>query len=187
MDIAKDRIGSILSPYPLPVAIVGAMVDGRPNFMVASWFSSVSHRPPLVHISMGKGHCTTRGILDSGAFSVCIPDRSMLPEVIRCGSSSGWDEDKSDIFTTFRSDGGKVPMASDAPVNIECDLVQRFELGDQLLIIGEMVAVHVKGECMKGDILDLSRVDPLLYSLQENRYFGLGHPILPEQGRPAHK
>lgn len=32
--------------YPMPVVLVGATVDGRPNYMAVAWFSKVNSNPP---------------------------------------------------------------------------------------------------------------------------------------------
>ena len=41
----KINIGSNAFVYPMPVSIVGAIVDGRPNFMAVGWVYRVNRTP----------------------------------------------------------------------------------------------------------------------------------------------
>ncbi len=38
----------------MPVAIVGATVNDKPNFMAVAWFSKVNNNPPMMMIGIGK-------------------------------------------------------------------------------------------------------------------------------------
>ena len=52
----KINLGSTIPAYPMPVSLVGAHVDGKPNFLAVAWFSMVSYKPPRIAIALGKGH-----------------------------------------------------------------------------------------------------------------------------------
>ena len=38
----------------MPVVLVGATVDGKPNYMAVAWFSKVNSNPPMMMISLDK-------------------------------------------------------------------------------------------------------------------------------------
>ena len=61
----KINLGSTIPAYPMPVSLVGAHVDGKPNFLAVAWFTMVSYKPPRIAIALGKGHYTNPGIKDS--------------------------------------------------------------------------------------------------------------------------
>jgi flavin reductase (DIM6/NTAB) family NADH-FMN oxidoreductase RutF len=42
--------------YPMPMTIIGAVVDGKPNFMAAAWVSRVNFKPPMMMIALGAHH-----------------------------------------------------------------------------------------------------------------------------------
>ena len=44
--MAKVGFNPRTTAYPMPVVLVGATVDGRPNFMAVAWFSNVNSTPP---------------------------------------------------------------------------------------------------------------------------------------------
>ena len=48
--------------YPMPMVLVGAVVDGRANFMAVGWVSRVNFNPPMMAVALGKSHYTNAGI-----------------------------------------------------------------------------------------------------------------------------
>ncbi len=58
---------------PLPTVLVGAMVDGKPNYITIAHIGIVNHaKPYLISLSMAKVHYTNPGIRENKAFSVNI-------------------------------------------------------------------------------------------------------------------
>ena len=52
--MAKKKIGANVF-LPMPVALVGANVGGRANFMAAGWQTRVNFEPPMVAVSLDAG------------------------------------------------------------------------------------------------------------------------------------
>ena len=48
--------------YPMPVTLLGTLVDGRPNFMALGWVTRVNANPPTIGCGVGRHHHTVRGI-----------------------------------------------------------------------------------------------------------------------------
>jgi hypothetical protein len=48
--------------YPMPVFLVGTMVEGNPNFMTGGWVSRVNSKPPMIATAINKAHYTPKGI-----------------------------------------------------------------------------------------------------------------------------
>jgi flavin reductase (DIM6/NTAB) family NADH-FMN oxidoreductase RutF len=44
--------------YPMPVTLVGTLVDERVNFMTVGWISRVNGNPPYISIGINKNHHT---------------------------------------------------------------------------------------------------------------------------------
>ena len=85
----KINLGSTIPAYPMPVSLVGAHVDGKPNFLAVAWFTMVSYKPPRIAIALGKGHYTNPGIKENKTFSVCLPSEDMAEITDYCGLVSG--------------------------------------------------------------------------------------------------
>ena len=73
-------------PLPVaPIALVGAIVDGKPNFLPVGFVTGVNMEPPVVCISLNKHHHTFRGILEHGTFSINIPRTGQVVATDWCG------------------------------------------------------------------------------------------------------
>ena len=57
---------------PLPIVLVGALVEGRPNYLVIGYISPLDFGKH-VFFSMYKGRCTSLGVHENNTFSVNIP------------------------------------------------------------------------------------------------------------------
>jgi flavin reductase (DIM6/NTAB) family NADH-FMN oxidoreductase RutF len=78
--------GNLLSP--LPVALVGARVDGRPNYLVIGYISPFNFGRHIF-FSLFKKRYTRIGVQENGTFSVNIPSVDLMEETKLCGSRSG--------------------------------------------------------------------------------------------------
>jgi flavin reductase (DIM6/NTAB) family NADH-FMN oxidoreductase RutF len=172
----KISLGPRTLLFPMPAVLVGAEVDGKPNFMVAAWCGIASHKPPGISVAVRKGRYTLKGIEKEKAFSINIPSTSLVKKVDFCGIYSGKDHDKSKVFETFH---GKTrsPLVLECPVNLECTLLQEVELGSHILVIGEIVESYVSETCIKEGKIDIKKIDPLVYTTHLQVYQGLGEII----------
>jgi flavin reductase (DIM6/NTAB) family NADH-FMN oxidoreductase RutF len=87
-----------------PIALVGALVEGRPNFMAAGFVAGVNHAPDIACVSLSKKHHTPKGIVENGAFSVNVPSVDYVAETDYCGLVSGRDAVKARTFFYDRLD-----------------------------------------------------------------------------------
>lgn len=88
----KKNLGSMLALYPTPACVVGAMVDGKPNWLQVAHIGIIGHDRIL--ISSAKGHYTNEGIRATGALTVSLADEAMIPALDVIGSRSGAKDDK---------------------------------------------------------------------------------------------
>lgn len=94
--MTKTKIANI--PYgPFIAVLAGATVNGKPNYTTIGAYGVVSQKPVL-YISMKNSHCTTKGVLDTGFFSVNIPSSEAIEKTDFCGTVSGNEKDKSQVF-----------------------------------------------------------------------------------------
>jgi len=71
--MSKINLGKNISIYPMPVTLVGATIDGKPNFMTVAWVSRVNAAPPMLAVSLNKPRYAAKGIHETETFSVCFP------------------------------------------------------------------------------------------------------------------
>lgn len=164
--------------YPMPTVLVGAMVEGKANFCTVAFCGIVNITPPTISVAMNHAHYTNRGIHENQAFSVNVPSAKMAEVVDWCGVYSGHREDKSRAFELFTGKLG-VPLVAEAPVNLECKLIQRLDTRPDEVFIGEIIAVHVNEDCFTGEAPDMGKIDPLMFSMSEKKYYRLGAEVGP--------
>ena len=77
----KKNLGAQLALYPSPVVVVGAMVDGKPNWTLVAHAGIMAHSHLM--LSMVKAHYTNKGIRENKVVSVNVVDASWLKEADR--------------------------------------------------------------------------------------------------------
>ena len=138
----------------------------------------VNITPPTIAVAMSHAHYTNRGIHENQTFSVNVPSAKMAEAVDWCGLFSGHREDKSQVFEMFSGKLG-IPLIAEAPVNLECKLIQTLDTRPDEVFIGEIVAVHVDEDCLDDDRPVMGKIDPLMFSMSEKKYYRLGAAIGP--------
>jgi flavin reductase (DIM6/NTAB) family NADH-FMN oxidoreductase RutF len=92
----KKKIGNQNVLYPMPVTIVGALVNGKPNFLNIAHVGILNAAPPhLISLGMNKAHYTNIGIREQKTFSVNILSHDHMIEMDYVGLVSGSKTDKS--------------------------------------------------------------------------------------------
>ena len=172
--MVKTRQQWKLPPLPLPVALLGATVSGKPNFFTIVWFSMIQDVPPLIGAGMSKTHYTRQGIKDNRTFSINIPSSHMAEIVDYCGLYSGSKVDKSSLFDVFYGELETAPMVKECPLNIECTLVDSKELTTTELIIGEISGVYCEQKYLSGNKPDYRKMDPMMFFMPDGPYFRVG-------------
>ena len=175
--MTKTAIDPALFVPPMSVSIVGTEVDGKPTFTTVAWFARVNHQPPLLAIAVNAGHYLTRGIREHGTFSLNLPGRELVAKTDYCGLVSGKRADKSGVFETFAGELAHTPLISACPIAVECRLERIVELPSNHLFIGEAVAVHTEERFLTGGKPDMTKIDPLLLTMPDNRYRVFGDAV----------
>jgi flavin reductase (DIM6/NTAB) family NADH-FMN oxidoreductase RutF len=95
----KRTLNAINALYPAPTVLVGAMVDGKPNFIAIARIGIVNPaRPYLISLSSAKTHDTNKGIKANRAFSVNMPSENLVVETDYADMVSGKTTDKLALF-----------------------------------------------------------------------------------------
>ena len=178
----KSRLAPEALLFPTPSVLVGAMVDGRANFMTAAWCGIASSKPPAISVAIRGERHTLKGILSRREFSINVPSANMVEQVDFCGIYSGRKEDKSKIFDLFFGDLKHAPLVVPCPVNLGCRLRHTLDLGAHILVVGEVTQTHVNENCLTHDQThtpkpDASKIDPLIFSPGTGNYQRLGEIV----------
>lgn len=169
--------------YPMPTTLVGAMVNGKPNFLAIAYVGACCYEPPMIAIGINKRHHTTAGILENNTFTVNIPSQDMLEATDYVGMVSGREVDKSGLFEVFYGDLKTAPMIRQAALAMECKVLKVVDLeGSNYTIIAQVVNTWVDENVLSRGVPDMAKMDPIIFAMYQNQYFKLG----PQSGRAWH-
>ena len=177
----KVTLGPATILYPMPVLLIGADVEGRPNFMTASWGGICCSNPPMISVSFQPQRNTLKGLRQARTFSVNIPSVAQMKEADYCGLVSGNDgTDKAAAcgFDVFYGTLKNAPMIAQCPVSLECTMVITLQLGSHDLIVGEIKEIHASKDVLGEDgKIDPVKVDPLSFSVPDRTYRRIGEVV----------
>ncbi|HKJ03949.1 MAG TPA: flavin reductase family protein [Geopsychrobacteraceae bacterium] len=174
----KRQLGPCVTFFPQPTTLVSSLgADQSVNVMTASWAGIVSKTPPTMAISLNKGRKTYQNIITQGEFVINMVPANLAVEVDYCGIRSGYNEDKLNScgFHLQSAELVAVPLLGESPLNLECRLVNQVELGDYVLLMGEILQVHALDAAFAADgTIDARSFDPLVYLGGIREYWDLG-------------
>jgi flavin reductase (DIM6/NTAB) family NADH-FMN oxidoreductase RutF len=165
--------------YPLPAVLVSvADGSGAQNIFTVAWTGTICSDPPMVSVSVRPERYSYHMIEETGEFVINLTTEKLAYATDYCGVKSGRDVDKwkEMKLTKIPGEHVKAPMIGESPVNLECRVTQKLELGSHHMFIAEVLAVHVDEKYLDKDgRFRLDEADPLVYS--HGRYFGVGKEL----------
>lgn len=168
------KAGNML--YPLPAVMVSvADQEGKNNIITVAWAGTICTNPPMVSISVRPERYSYHMIEETGDFVINLTTEELAKATDYCGVRSGRDVDKFKEMnlTAKPSLEVKAPLIEECPVNIECKVVKKEELGSHHMFIAEVKAVHVEEDFInEKNKLELDKTKPIVYVHGE--YFSLG-------------
>jgi len=171
----KEKLGATNALYPLVTALVGATVDGKPDFATIAHVG-IAHLKGIT-LGMGKIHLTNDGIKANRTFSVNLPSEDMVVVTDHVGMVGGRREDKSGIFDVFYGELDTAPMIEQCKVTMELKLIEHIELPTHDLFVGEVVGTYADVEVLTNGIVDIAKLKPLLFDMASKKYWSLGEPL----------
>ena len=166
-----DLIDHVIAP--LPIALISTIgPDGVYNVAPFSFVTPVCSKPPILCISFGLRQAgkkdTQRNIEFTHDFVINVVDESLLSKAIQSSTDypSDVDEFKEVGLTAVKSEKVKSPRVAESKVSLECRLVQKLELVEELregkgligIVFGEVILAHVKDEVWVNGRIDPSRL-----------------------------
>lgn len=169
--------GNMLNPVP---AVMVSVTDkeGKSNIITVAWAGTVCTNPPMVSISVRPSRYSYQILEGTGEFVINLTNESLVKACDYCGVVSGRDVDK------FAKTGlTPIPMEhvhamgiDESPVNMECKITEKRELGSHTMFIAEVVGVTVDDQYMdETGKFHINESGLVMYSHGE--YFALGKKL----------
>ena len=163
---------------PTPVVLVSCLDEAeKPNIITLAWAGVVNSEPPMIGISIRPNRHSHAGVKKWGAFVVNLPSEEIVRKVDACGVLSGARVNKFEVmeWTPVPGEVVKAPRISECSVQLECVVKQTVSLGSHDLFLGEIVALHVKEDVLKGrDEIDIAKFLPIAFCPGAREYWSLG-------------
>ena len=165
--------------YPVPAVMVSCQrPTEKPNIITVAWAGTVCTNPPMVSISVRPSRYSYQILEETGEFVINLTNESLVKACDYCGVVSGRDVDK------FAKTGlTPIPMEhvhamgiDESPVNMECKITEKRELGSHTMFIAEVVGVTVDDRYMdETGKFHINESGLVMYSHGE--YFALGKKL----------
>ncbi len=178
--MAKVTMDNKTLVYPMPAFLIGANVDGKPNFMTAAWSGIAGSTPPMITVALRHTRYTLKGIKQNMTFSVNVPSVDMVKETDYCGIESGTKADKVEVcqFKVFYGKLDTTPLIEQCPINLECKALHILDVGSHTLIVGRIEETYISEDCLTNGEPDVDKIKPLIYIAQPGRrYQTLGEVV----------
>jgi flavin reductase (DIM6/NTAB) family NADH-FMN oxidoreductase RutF len=177
----KKTLGPTDILFPVPAALVAVGSVERPNLLTIAWIGMMASNPPILAISLKKGRYSLGIIRAEREFTVNIPSAAQIIETDFCGLVSGRNHNKFEEsgLTAVPASLVKAPLVEECPFNLECKVVQETAFGYWVVFFGEIVETHVQAEALdsKTGMIDVSKLDPLVYCATIREYWSLGQRL----------
>ncbi len=166
--------------YPLPAVLVSCgTMDGEKDVMTAAWTGTICSEPPMCYVSIRKSRKCHELISKTGEFVLNLTNVKMSRVTDWCGVKSGRTVNKwvETGLTPGKSEKIGAPTVEQAPISIECKVVEVKELGSHDMFIAEVVNVQVDDKYIneKSGALDERKMDLMAYN--HGFYYTIGKRI----------
>lgn len=148
---------------PRPIAWVATRAaDGTQNLAPHSYFTVAASDPPALAFTSIGDKDTVTNVRATGEFVVHVADHALVERMNLTSANAPSDVSEFDLAGLTPVDATRVgaPRVAEAPVAIECRMVDVVEVGNGRVVIGECVAFHVAERLWdERDRVDPARLD----------------------------
>lgn len=149
---------------PRPIAWVSTRsADGVDNLAPHSFFTVVSTDPPIVVVSSMGEKDTVRNARETGEFVVCGSPGDQIEAINLTAVEFPAHVSEFDAVGLTREPSLMVrpPRVAESPYALECRLVEIHQLGNGLVIYGEVVCIAIDASVMVDNRVVAARLNPV--------------------------
>jgi flavin reductase (DIM6/NTAB) family NADH-FMN oxidoreductase RutF len=170
------NIGPVVGLYPTPVTVVGTEIDGVVNWLVIAHIGIIGVDKML--LSMGKVHYSNESIKANKTLSISLVNETMLVAADYVGIVSGSKVDKSGVFEYFTGELKGAPLIKNAPITMECEVVDIYETETHDNFILKPINTYVDEAVLSEDgKIDYEKAKPILFEMPNRQYFSVGKAL----------
>ncbi len=161
---------------PRPIGWISTLsADGIPNLAPFSFFNGISGAPPMVMFCANGSHAeggrkdSFVNARDTGEFVHNMVTWDLRYKMNETSATAPRSVDEFELAGLTKAPSRRVKpyRVLESPVSLECRVVKHFELpaddpGDtNTMVIGRVVAIHIRDDAIRDGRVDLARLRPL--------------------------
>ena len=151
---------------PRPIAWISTRSSaGVENLAPYSFFNAIAYTPPQVMFSSTNWKDSVQNIEETGVFCVNVVEYAARDAMNVTTTNFPPEVDEFTAADIARAECTTIPCSrvADAPAALECRMLQIIPLkgGINFLVLGEVVGVHLRDDCMKDGRFDVTSYQPL--------------------------
>jgi flavin reductase (DIM6/NTAB) family NADH-FMN oxidoreductase RutF len=148
----------------------------KPNIITVAWSGIINSVKPMLYISLRKERHSYSLIEQSGEFVVNIVSKQLIEVCDDCGITSGKNIDKFEKWNLTKGYNSlKTPYIKESPVNIECKIINKLELGSHDMFIADIISVIADDSVLTDNKIDLKKFELVCYC--GGGYYTLGERL----------
>jgi flavin reductase (DIM6/NTAB) family NADH-FMN oxidoreductase RutF len=181
--LPHDPFNAIVGPRPIGW-VSSRSAEGVLNLAPYSFFNAFNYTPPIVGFASIGRKDSLNNIEATGEFAWNLATFELAEQMNQSCAAVGPEVNEFDIsgLATAPSRVIAVPRVAATPVSFECKLTQILQLqganGETVptwLVLGEVVAVHIRRDLLKEGVYDTAAGRPILRGGGPADYFELGN------------
>ncbi len=136
MSVSASEFRATMSLYPTGVCVISTQIETQAPFgITVNSLTSLSLEPPLVMWNLQKSSDTYKDWRDADFFAVSMlrADQAHLAKRFAIRGQHGFEKGE------LESGDSTYPMLADCLATLECNIHGRYEEGDHVIMIGEVV------------------------------------------------
>ena len=149
---------------PRPIAWISTVsADGVGNLAPHSFFSVASASPPMVTFTSVGHKDTIRKVRQTGEFTISISTEPLMDQVNATSASFAAEVDEAAQVQVEMAPSSTVtpPRVAQSPASLECVVHQIHEVGDSVLVIGQVQAMTVEDSALVDGQPDHDQMKPV--------------------------
>ena len=160
--LAHDPLNAIVAPRPIGwISSLGR--DGSRNLAPYSFFNLFNYKPPIIGFSSTGAKHSLRNAQETGEFVWNLATRELAEKMNATSAHVAYGVDEFELagLTPRASSKVAVPRVAESPVHFECKVTEIVHLKDHRgvpapawLVLGEVVAVHIRKSLIKDGVFD---------------------------------
>ena len=170
--------GTMIYPLPAVMVSLGETIEEY-NIITIAWTGTLCTDPPLCYISVRPERHSYEILKRTREFVINLTTRSLAFATDWCGVRSGRQYRKFEEMKLTPGPASKVkaPIIMEAPINIECRVIEVRRLGSHDMFMAEVVNVKADTRYLdpRTGAFDLAKAEPLAYA--HGQYFTLGQKL----------